>query len=260
MRSAPLCLAPALVHALALAPALALGLSGCAGWVVFGHTIGEDRPAAAQIPRTQPPAASAPPGQAAPAVSAAPTQPLVASQVQAAPAAQSAQPAAMAQPAVMQTAGPAWVGSVYIIVSPQAKDQIAKDTRFDAQKLLAAVENELQARRLLVAADATIGSGASANRRMEIDVDAFSTRASSNAVIFGYALGSGELAADIRLRDAEGRQISGFPVQAKARLATRPAEQDPNPLGNLYHRFAVLTADRLAGVTSKPDEAEVMPR
>jgi hypothetical protein len=241
MRSALLCLAPA---TLALA---ALGLSGCAGWVVFGRTIGEDRPAAAQIPPTQPPASAAPPTQAASAVPAT-------------PAAQSSQPA-MAQPAIQTAAAsPTSVGSVYIIVSPQAKDQIAKDARFDEQKLLAAVEQELQARRLLVAADATFGSGASANRRMEIDVDAFSTRAASNAVIFGYALGSGELAADIRLRDAEGRQISGFPVQAKARLATRPAEEDPNPLGNLYHRFAVLTADRLAGVPSKPDESEVMPR
>lgn len=152
------------------------------------------------------------------------------------------------------------VGSVYIVVSPQAKDQIAADARFDQQKLLAAVQTELQARRLLVGAGATLGSSAAANRRMEIDVDAFSTRASSNAVIFGYALGSGDLAADIRLRDAEGREISGFPVEAKARLATRPAEEDPNPLGNLYHRFAVLTADRLAGVPSKPDESEAIPR
>jgi hypothetical protein len=204
--------------------ALTLALSGCAGWVVFGHTIGEDHPAAAQIPPTEQPATATPPGQPAPAT----------------------------QPTRMQPGTPTSVGSVYIIVSP--------DARFDQQKLLAAVEQELQARRLLVGADAMVGSGAAANRRMEIDVDAFSTRASSNAVIFGYALGSGELAADIRLRDAEGRQISGFPVQAKARLATRPAEEDTNPLGNLYHRFAVLTADRLAGVPSKPDESEAVPR
>jgi hypothetical protein len=152
------------------------------------------------------------------------------------------------------------VGSVYIVVSPLINAQIAADARFDQQKLLAAVEQELQARRLLVAGDAALKSASAANRRMEITLDAFSTRASTNAVIFGYALGSGELAAEVHLRDAEGREFSGFRVQAKARLATRPAEDDPNPLGNLYRRFAVLAADKLAGVPSKPDESDVMPR
>lgn len=201
------------------APLLAM-LAGCAGSVIFGHTIGE-RPNAA------------------------------------------APPATTSRPALAATTGPAVeptvstsVSSVDIVVAPGAQQKIAAEPDFAQSKLLAAVERELRGRRLLDA------GGSGAQRILTISIDDFARRPSTNAVILGYSLGNGELAADLRVSGSDRREIRAFRIQAGSRLATRAGVGNEDPLGPLFHRFAVLTADALAGVPSKADDAagNAMPR
>jgi len=203
-------------------------LSGCAGSVIFGHTVGSGGSAAA------------PPAAAAPAVpSAAPIQPRV-----------------QTSPATLPiTAAPRLtVTAVTVAVTPAVRDQLAAEPRLKDSALLAAVNAELRARKLLG------DPGSQSGRTLQISVDAFATRASSNAVLFGYIVGSGTLAGEVIVRDAADVELRRFRVQAASRLMRSASGQDENPLGALYRRFANLAVDNLTGTPSKPDDTDVVPR
>jgi hypothetical protein len=172
------------------------GLTGCAGWTVFGHTIGEERPASAGHATSDP-------------------------------------------------AGPI-AKAVTLTLTPQAREKAAADPRLKEDVLLCVVETELRARKLLDDKDPR------ASRTVEIVIDDFSTRSTSNAVLFGYNLGAGTLAGDISVRDADGNKLRDFRVEAQSRLATHANGEDASPLGSLYRRFANLTANNLAGTAPTP--------
>ncbi len=194
-----------------------IGLAGCAGSVIFGHTIGEERPIG-------------------PEQSAAKEQPNP--------------PSRQAPDSVART-----VKVVTISVDPQAKEKLAADSRFKQDGLRAAVEGELRARHVFNDGDAR------ASRTVEIAIDDFDARPTSNAVVFGYTFAAGVLAANIKVRDADGKDMEDFRIEANAHLASR-ASEDANPLGQLYRRFATLTVDHLTGVRSKPANSlgEGVPR
>jgi hypothetical protein len=147
------------------------------------------------------------------------------------------------------------VGAVAISFTSQAKEKIAAEPRFKEGSLLAEVEGELRARKLL-------DGNSRAGPMVEISIDDFTTRSATNAVLFGYHLGDGSLAADITVRDSGGKEVRDFRIKANSRLATPASGEDANPLGSLYRRFAILVADNLAGspsrsINSSDDE---MPR
>jgi hypothetical protein len=199
-------------------------LSGCAGSVIFGHTIGER------------------PTPAPPVAQPAPLAP---------PAALTTQAAAVAVAARVRS-----VSSVAIAVTAAAQPAIAAEARFTRESLLSAVEQELRARGLL---DPGAAGGA---RTLSISIEEFSVRASTNAVILGYSLEAGTLSASLAVRGADQREDRDFRVQAGSRLASRADAGDKDPLRPLFHRFAVLAADALSGVQSKADVAgaDAMPR
>ena len=89
----------------------------------------------------------------------------------------------------------------------------------------------------------------------EISIDDFAVRPTSNAVIFGRIISAGTLNADIRVRDADGRDLRSLKVEAASQVSVAASGDTQDPLGALYHRFAVLAADRLAGVVSRPEQA-----
>ncbi|MGA9026276.1 MAG: hypothetical protein WB440_09500, partial [Steroidobacteraceae bacterium] len=139
-----------------------------------------------------------------------------------------------------------------LLVTPQAKAQTGADPRFQQAGLRAAVQDELRRRQLL--------DEGGANRTLQISIADFGTHPTSNAVLFGYQLSAGTLDADVTVRGADGAELQDFRIQASSRLSTRADEPDANPLGALYRRFAVLTADHLAGVPTKPESQDQIPR
>jgi hypothetical protein len=211
--------------------------SGCAGSVIFGHTGGESRSDSVTEPASAPNAAPAP--ATAAGTNAAPA-PATAAGTGAAPA-----------PRVHREKQA--VTAVALSFTPAAMDKIAADAEFKPAALLTEIQGELRARRLLDEA----ASGTT--RVMAISVDDFATRDSSNAVVFGYKLGSGTLAANITIRDG-GKDVRDFRIQAGSRIAGRPGGEDTNPLRPLYHRFAILAVDGLAGTVSTESAGDEVPR
>ena len=209
-------------------------LSGCAGWVVFGHTIGQDRP----TPTVQ----AAPPEQSAPAPTQAPTQAATQAPVQ---------PAVASQPRAATGSTDAKLRAVTVALTPEAQQKIDADPRFSRDALLAAIHDGLRTHKLI-----DDNGDAQVDGTIEIVIDNFATRPASNAVVFGYVLSRATLAGNIKVRDAAGRELRAFEIKADSPLATPTTGGQAQSLGSLYHRFADLTVSELTG-TAVPVE---MPR
>ena len=75
---------------------------------------------------------------------------------------------------------------------------------------------------------------------------------STNAIVFGYKMMAGTLIGDIHFNGV----APDLHVLAETKLTISvDSDRKKDPLGPLYRRFAVLTADRIAGVESKPDSS-----
>ena len=180
-------------------------LSGCAGWVVFGHTI-EGKPAAPA------PAAAEP----TPTSPASPDAPLL--------------------------------KAVTVTFTPAAQQKIAAEPQFQQATLLMAIETELRAHKILAANDPH------ARGTLEISIDDFATHPTSNAVVFGYILGTGTLTGNVEIRAADGKQPQDTHITAESRVAKSLNGGQGNPFEPLYRRFAAATVDSLTGATAQPNE------
>jgi hypothetical protein len=127
-------------------------------------------------------------------------------------------------------------------------------SRFTADALLDAIKTELKSRKLLD------DQSPNASGTAEIIVDDLATRPTTNAILFGYKMLAGTLEGDIRVTGSSDTDSTGTRIVAQSKLTIAASGEDKNPLGPLYRRFAVLAADRLAGVTSKPDDSSGIPR
>ena len=211
-------------------------LAGCGQVTVFGHVVGEKnetvQPPAEGAQTATPPSPSAKPASAG-----------------------EASPPANTQLAAKAPAIPHVVKSVNLTVTPEAAAKVAGDaSRFTAGALLDAIKAELMSRKLLDEQDPQASGTA------EVIVDRLATRSTTNAIVFGYKMLAGTLEGDIRLVGIDGRESTGFRIVAESKLTVAASGDDKNPLGPLYRRFAVLAADRLAGVTSKAQDPTGIPR
>jgi hypothetical protein len=149
------------------------------------------------------------------------------------------------------------VKAVTLTLTSQAAGKAGSDPRFKEGVLLDALEHTLRARKLLDEKDPT------ASGSLEVSIEDFATRATTNAVVLGYNLGTGTLAGDVTIRDAAGKKVRSFPIRAHSRLASLASDDKASAssdkaasgLGPLYHRFAKLTANGVAGTEEKPDYA-----
>ena len=195
-----------------VAVAALMTLSGCAGWVVFGHTLEGKQPAAA-------PAAS----QAPPTTHPTPTSP--------------ASPDAPMLKAVTVT------------FTPAAQQKIAAEPQFQPATLLTAIENELRAHKLLADNDPH------ARATVEIAIDDFATHPTSNAVVFGYIMGTGTLTGNLEVHAADGKEPKDARITAESRVAKSVNDGRANPFEPLYRRFATATVNSLTGTPAQPDES-----
>jgi hypothetical protein len=150
----------------------------------------------------------------------------------------------------MQAVAPAPVlKAVTIRVSPRATENVASDTPFAPELLLEAIRTELRSRKLLDEQNPQVTETA------EVQIDEVAVRPSTNAIVFGYKMMASTLIGDVHLSTADSTAPPGFHVSADTRLTISAENENKNPLAPLYRRFAELTADRLAGVESKPNDA-----
>lgn len=228
-------------------------LVGCGEVIVFGHVMGERKTAE---PAPQPAATSTTAGSA-PANASTPAGTAAAPAGQHAAAAQSAAGTAgsPATPTSPSPQTPHVVKSVNIVVTPEAAAKVTGDaSRFTADALLDAIKTEMKSRKLLD------DQNPQASGTAEIVVDDLATRPTSNVILFGYKMLAGTLAGDIRVTGSQGNDSTGSRIVAQSKITLAAAGDDKNPLGPLYRRFAVLAADRLAGVDSKPQDPDGIPR
>jgi hypothetical protein len=242
---------------LALSLLVLTGLTACGEVVLFGHTVREgnstqEQPVPAEPPSPQPSKPAAP--QAAePAPQ--PSQPAIPQAAEPAAAQQRAEPltqSAKAAPTSSVERSPAAthdIGDaghptavdVRLILTARAKEAAAADSNFHEDELLKALNAELRARRLLGE------TNHAADRTLEISIEEFSNRPTSNAVLFGYNMSAGTLAGTATMRDMQGKELRRFQVQARSRLVVAADAEAGSGLEPLYRRFARLTADNLTG-------------
>jgi len=188
-------------------------ISGCGQVSVFGKTIGEKQPAVqANVEATATPAAVVTPSVQAP--------PQVALQVYK-------------------------VKSVTVALTPQAAVKVADDSRFNTDALLAEVKKELQSRKLLDDTDSHATT-------MEISLDDYAMRRTSNVILFGNIISAGTLSGTMRLRNGEGSELQMRRIDAGAQVSIPANGESTNPLGTLYRQFSVLVANSLDGTKAKP--------
>ena len=209
---------------------IAAMLAGCGQVIVFGHVMREGN--SSVQPKEEGSGSGGPAPQATAPASAAASSP---------PPAKS--------PAIAHV-----VKAVNLTITPEASARVTGDaSRFTADALLDAIKSELRSRKLLDE------QSANASGTAEIVVDGLATRATTNAIVFGYKMLAGTLEGDIRVTGA-GVESTGSRIVAESKLTIAASGDDKNPLGPLYRRFAVLAADRLAGVASAPKDPSGIPR
>jgi hypothetical protein len=188
---------------------VAIALSGCVHWVVFGHSFDKEsaaQQASAELPPAKPPV----------------------------------QPARAVSRSMLQ--------GVSLTLTLAAREKADPDQRISRDALVAALKGELRARKLLAE------GGLKAERSMTVVINDFTTRPSSNAVIFGYVISEGFLTGDVHVSATSGEPLQAFRIKAQSRLVTPAAAQDNPPLDSLYARFANLTVDGLSGAPRRPED------
>ena len=81
-----------------------------------------------------------------------------------------------------------------------------------------------------------------------------------NAVIFGYQPMAGTLTGELHVSSAGGEEPPTSRIVAESRWSIAADGQDKDALGPLYRRFAVLTADELAGIAANANKDAVIVR
>jgi len=227
-----------------------LMLSGCAGSVIFGHTIGrEDSTSTVQAsaPERAPPQpatpATAPPGNTAPAAPATPT------------------PASSPAPAPVKSVAVASVdaklSAVTVTFTSAAREKVDAEPGFNQDALIAAIRTDLQRHQLL-----DDGADTHSGRTLEIVIEDFAARPASNAVVLGYTFSNATLSGKVGVRDADGRAPRTFNVKADRRLSARTDGGQAPALDPLYERFADVTVSELTGVpgTAPGSSGSEVPR
>ena len=256
---------------------LCLAVTGCGEVVVFGHVVRENpskAEAAAQPPATEAAAPAAATSdlaaaQTAPAAASSSTVPEPAAR-EPAVASAAATPAATSTGPESATATPATgLGSTHATAAistaaePQSAanaarssghllravnvtlsaESVASGSGVDTAALLDAIRAELRSRKLLDE-QSTSGDGTA-----EVLIEGATTHRTVNAVVFGIQPMAGTLEGELHVSSARGEHPA-VKIVAESRFSLAADGENKNALGPLYRRFAVLTADEIAGMAA----------
>ena len=140
--------------------------------------------------------------------------------------------------AATQAVGKGPVGAVSVTLTPEAQKLLAENAKFDQEKLLYTVRRGLEINGLLAK---------DAKATAEIVVKEFRVRGTFTAVFWGTMAGSDNLTGDVIVRDAAGKPLRKFTVNASYALGGWAGGQDDMRLGWLYDEFAKHTVAELGG-------------
>lgn len=141
-------------------------------------------------------------------------------------------------PAASKLLTPMPVGNLTITLSSEAKKLAADNPKFKQEHLLASVRRALDAGGLL-----RPGTSETA----EIVVTAFRVRGTFSAVMWGVMAGTDNVTGDVVVRNANGKQVRKFTVNASYGLGGFAGGVDDTRLGWLYEKFAEHTVEELGG-------------
>jgi hypothetical protein len=137
-----------------------------------------------------------------------------------------------------QAANPLPVGAVTISFSPAAQKLVAENAKFNQEQMLSTVRRSLEASGLLKGGTA---------ERAEILVTDFRVRGTFSAVMWGVMAGTDNVTGDVIVRDASGKQLRRFTVNASYGLGGLAGGMDDTRLSWLYEKFAEHTVNELGG-------------
>jgi hypothetical protein len=137
-----------------------------------------------------------------------------------------------------QAAKPLPVGAVTISFSPEAQKLVADNAKFNQEQMLSTVRRSLEASGLLKS-----GAG----EKAEIVVTDFRVRGTFAAVMWGVMAGTDHVTGDVIVRDASGKQLRKFTVNASYGLGGIAGGMDETRLSWLYEKFAEHTVNELGG-------------
>lgn len=133
-------------------------------------------------------------------------------------------------------------GSVTIVISPEAREKIKDNLKFDQEELRKHVERALSAYSVL-----------DANRKgelpvVEVLVTSVRVRSNFSAVAFGFMAGGDNISGDIVIRDAAGKEQDRFHVSATYALGGLAGGMDEARMGWLYETFAKQAVQEVTGI------------
>jgi len=128
------------------------------------------------------------------------------------------------------------VGSVTAALSPQAKEQLPDNIKFDVGAMSATIERTLSGAKL---------QDATAANTLDVEVTNVYIRGTFNAVMFGLFAGIDNLSGNVRVRDPSGQVLRSFDVSASYAFGGFAGGQDSIRINYLYEKFADLTRDQL---------------
>ncbi|MET0280792.1 MAG: hypothetical protein ABW278_06645 [Steroidobacteraceae bacterium] len=154
-------------------------------------------------------------------------------------------PAGAAEAPAAAAARPAFTAAAATLrFATATQRQIDDEPRFSARLLRDTILAELTTRGML-------GEQAE-GRVVDIQIDEFSLRNTTNVVVFGNIASAGKLAAVLRIPGTDGGSPREARVRVEASLNLRKDDASAQSLEKLYRRFAVAIADELAGAPLRP--------
>ena len=131
------------------------------------------------------------------------------------------------------------VSVLTVSLSAEASKLAVDNPKFDQEKLLYTVRRALEVNGLM-------GKEPSV-ARAEIVVTGFRVRGTFSAVMWGVMAGTDNVTGDVIVRDAAGKQLRKFTVNASYGLGGFAGGQDDMRLGWLYEKFAEHAVAELGG-------------
>jgi len=130
---------------------------------------------------------------------------------------------------------------VTVSLSKDAQVRLADNLTFDQQKLLTMIRRALDAQNLLAKTpDAALP-------KIEVVVTDIRVRSTFSAVMFGFMAGDDRIFGDVIVRDAAGKELQRFSVEASYALGGIAGGIEDTRMGWLYETFAKHTVDELTG-------------
>jgi hypothetical protein len=130
--------------------------------------------------------------------------------------------------------------SFSVELSPKAKEQLAKDVKFDTNALSTKLDFVLKSRGL-IASDGDF--------RLKVVVTDVRVRGTFDAVMFGFMAGDDHLNGDsILLRKEGDESVYQFKVKTSYALGGLAGGQDAMRMDWLYEEFSKKIADKLVGL------------